>query len=88
MKIYKTIEQAIAEWDAEESMNPFFYFKHAIRLQGLQMGQDGQIFDSRGKLYATLGEVKWREHNILEATIKLAGGIDFIMTSIDIGKLK
>lgn len=89
MKIYKTTEQALAEWDAEEKLgDPLFTFKHAIRLQGLFMDDDKKIYDHKGRLYATLGEVNWKNENIIEAKIKLATALDFVIATVDIGKLK
>ena len=85
----KTLEQHLEEWDKEEKLGDArFNFKHAIRLQGLFLADDGQIYDHKGRLYATLGEVNWRNENVIEAKIKLATSINFVLTSIDIGKLK
>lgn len=89
MKVYKTIEEALVEWEVEETLgNPRFSLKHALRLQGLFLGDDDKIYDSRGKLYATLGEVKWLNEAIIEAKVKLVQSIKFIPITIDIGKLK
>jgi hypothetical protein len=89
MKTYKTIEEALTEWDSEDQLgDPRFTFKHAIRLQGLFLGDDNQIYDSKGRLYATLGETKWKDQNTIQATLKLATGIKFVVATIDIGKLK
>lgn len=72
----------------EKLSDPRFSFKHAIRLQGLFLADDNQIYDSRGRLYATLGEVKWRDESVIEAKVKLNGSIDFVLATVDIGKLK
>lgn len=89
MKNYKTIEEALEAWDIEEKLgDPRFVFKHAIRLQGLFLQDNNEIVNANGRPYATLGEVKWRNAEILEAKVKLAGSIDFVMATVDIGKLK
>lgn len=92
----KTLEQHLADWDAEEALekagihplgDPKFVLKHALRLQGLFMEKDGMIYDSKGKFYASLGSAKWNG-NIIEAQIKLATAVDFVKVTLDIGKLK
>lgn len=89
MKIYKNIDEAMAAWDIEETLgDPRFSFKHAIRLQGLFLGDDNKIYDHKGRLYATLGEVKWRDEAVIEAKIKLATSVNFVIATVDIGKLK
>lgn len=85
----KTLAQHLEDWDIEEALgDPRFSFKHAIRLQGLFLEQDNVIYDYKGRPYARLGEVKWKSESVIEATIKLVTSVNFVVTTVDIGKLK
>lgn len=89
MKSYRTIEEALKDWHMEQTLSdPRFVFKHAIRLQGLYLHDNNQITNANGRPYATLGEVKWKNESILEAKIKLNTAIDFVITTVDISRLK
>lgn len=85
----KTLQQHLDEWDNEvKQENARFTFKHAIRLQGLFLSDNNEITNANGRHYGTLGEVKWRDANIIEAKVKLAGTIDFVTATLDIERLR
>jgi len=89
MKIYRSIEKALEDWDNEEKMgDPRFVFKHAIRLRGYFLEDDNRIVNSRGQTHAVLGEVKWADENTIQATIRPETQVKFVLINIDIGKLK
>lgn len=92
----KTLDQLLAEWDAEVEAeeaakdlgSPRFVLKHALRLQGLFLNDDNEITNASGKLYAWLGEAAWEDKNTLKAMIKRVGTVDFAKVTIDVDKLR
>lgn len=89
----KTLEQQLAEWDAEVEHennmgNPRFVFKHALRLQGLFLNDDNEITNASGKLYAYLGVTEWQDKDTIKAMIKRVDESEFVILSLDIEKLR
>ncbi len=64
-----------------------FVFKHSLRLQGLFLEDNNEIKDSQGNVKAWLGEVCWKDDNVLEAKVKLNTSIEFVPITIDIKSL-